>query len=195
MFESVLALLVSQDFLEKALLLILGAVLTGILVPVVKARLDAGNAKRRKLLEAELARQRELIESQIKLLSEFSELTWKCLFAAFKVCHTHAVAATEAQKKAYEEYAPLSWELRMRIRALVSEATRLVSKDTHDLLWRAYDFLNSLDIQVSEKENEGASAEEWETFYHELLGEAGKVVDEAIKSLAKDLDLSSHKLA
>ncbi len=192
MFESVLALLVSQDFLEKALLLILGAVLTGILVPVVKARLDAGNAKRRKLLEAELARQRELIESQIKLLSEFSELAWKFLFAAFKVCQTHAVAATEAQKSAYEEYGPLSWELRMGIRALVSEATRLVSKDTHKLLWSAYDHLTSMDEDISDKKTKGVPLEDWEEYYDHQLQTAGKVVDEAIESLAKDLDLSSH---
>jgi uncharacterized membrane-anchored protein YhcB (DUF1043 family) len=195
MFESALALPVSQDFLEKALLLILGAVLTGVLVPVVKARLDAGNAKRRKLLEAELARQTELIESQIKLLREFSELAWKFLFAAFKVCHTHARAASEVQEEAYKEYVPLSWELRTRIRAMVSEATRLGSEGTHDLLKGAHDYLSSLDNQVSEKKNEDASPEEWETFYHKRLGEAGRIVDEAIKSLAKDLDLSSHELA
>ncbi len=194
MFDSVLALLASQDFLEKALLLILGAILTGILVPVVKARLDAGNAKRRKLLEAELARQRELIESQIKLMREFSELAWKFLFAEFKVCQTHAEAATEAQEEAYDEYVPVSWELRTRIRALVSEATRLASKDTHDRLWSAYDYLHTQHNEVSEKKNKGASPEEWKTFYHRLLKEAGKVVDQAINSLAKDLDLTSHQL-
>jgi hypothetical protein len=85
MFDVLYGLLLSPDFLGKALLLILGAALTGILVPHVKARLDEGGAERKKLLEAELARQSELINSQIQLLRKFSEISWKFLFAAFKV--------------------------------------------------------------------------------------------------------------
>lgn len=191
MLEAILALLQSPDFWEKALLLILGAALTGILVPFVKARLDAGNAKRRKVLEAELARQGELIDSQIKLLREFSELVWEFMFPAFKVCYAHAWQDKGAQEEAYQEFAELSWKLRTRVRVLVSEGIRLVSADTHDRLRATRDHLNSVDDRLSEKREEGASAKDWEELYNKLLVEAEEIVDEAIGSLARDLDLSA----
>ncbi len=75
---------------------------------------------------------------------------------------------------------------------MVSEATRLVSKDTHKLLWSAYDHLTSMDEDISDKKTKGVPLEDWEEYYDHQLQTAGKVVDEAIESLAKDLDLSSH---
>jgi hypothetical protein len=196
MGNALFMLLTSREFLEKALLLILGAVLTGLLVPFVKTRLDETSARRKTILEAELARQSELIAAQIKLLSQFSEVTWKFLFAAFKVSYTQAWEDEKAQHEAYSAYGPLSWELLTQIRAVISTATRLTSKASQERLMRTYDWLIHLDDQVSIRvDKKVSSSEEWMTFHQDNFLAASKMVDEAIESLARDLHLSASQVA
>jgi hypothetical protein len=195
MGDALFALLTSKEFLEKAVLLILGAVLTGLLVPFVKARLDETSGRRKTLLEAELARQRELIDSQIKLLNQFSDVTWKFLFAAFKVSYTQAWEDEEAQREACGEYGPLSWELLTQIRAIVSPAQRLTSKASQERLMQTYEWLIRLDDQVSTMVDKEVGPEVWVEFHQKNFREAGQVVDEAIESLARDLNLSASQIA
>jgi len=121
MSDTLSELLTSKEFLEKAFLLMIGAALTGLLVPVVKARLDESGARRKTLLEAELARQTALIDSQIKLLNQFSDAAWKFLFTVFRVSYTQAWEDEKAQRAAIDEYDPRSWELLMQMRATISQ--------------------------------------------------------------------------
>jgi len=134
MSDTLSELLTSKEFLEKAFLLMIGAALTGLLVPVVKARLDESGARRKTLLEAELARQTALIDSQIKLLNQFSDAAWKFLFTVFRVSYTQAWEDEKAQRAAIEEYDPRSWELLMQMRATISPAPRLTSKGSQEQL-------------------------------------------------------------
>jgi hypothetical protein len=53
----------SQDFLEKVVILLLTAFLTGLLIPYVLKRVDEAKSKEQKILEATLARQAKIIDA------------------------------------------------------------------------------------------------------------------------------------
>ena len=137
------------SFLGNAALLILGAVLTGFLVPFVKARLDDASARRKQLLEAELARQSEFLQSQIDLLTSFSDATWEFLFDAFKVSYAEAWEEEAAKNAAWEAYEPLSWKHLGKIRAIISKSKRLLSEACHKNLIATYDWLWHYDDELA----------------------------------------------
>lgn len=185
----------SIELLRNILLLCVGAVLTGIIVPFVKAVIDWHSAKRQKLLEAELARQKEIIDSQIKLLSEFSELVWKMVFEVFKVSYAFAWESKEQQQKTYDNYGPVSWELLTKIRSTISSASRLTSNATHQELKEVYKWLINLDDELSAMADESSiadesrSQEEWVVFHRNKFNEAANKIDSVITKLATDLSL------
>src|SRR5262245_60525271 len=125
------SLLEDSAFLGNVVLLLLGAALTGILVPFVKARLDDSSAQRKQLLEAELSRQGEFLRSQTELLATFADATWAFLFDAFKVSYSEAWEDEETQEEAWNAYTPLSWTHLGRIRAIISKSKRLISEDSY----------------------------------------------------------------
>lgn len=180
----------SPEFLRSVILLLLGALLTGILVPSIKAIIDWTNAKRQKLLEAQLQRQKELIDAQIGFLVNFSDLSWKLIFEIFKVSYAFAWESEELQKKVYEEYGPKSWELLCMIRAAVSAGTRLSNPVTLRELKDFYSWLIDLDDRLCEMADDRYPQQRWQTFHKECFDEAGQKVDLAISLLSKDLNLS-----
>ena len=58
-----MAMKLSQDFLEKVVILLLTAFLTGLLIPYVLKRVDEAKSKEQKILEATLARQAKIIDA------------------------------------------------------------------------------------------------------------------------------------
>jgi hypothetical protein len=165
MYETLLQLLRTEGFLEKVALLALGAVLTGFLVPWVKTKMDRGSARRKTLLDAGLARQNEIITAQIRLLEQFSSLSWKYLFAAFKVSYSYAAETKKAQLIASDEFAPLSWQLLMEIRATLSFAKRLASPQTQALLKATYDWMVWLDQKIWTMVAQQDTAGVWREFH------------------------------
>jgi len=166
-------------------------VLTGFLVPWVKTRMDRGSARRKTLLDAGLARQNEIITAQIRLLEQFSSLSWKYLFAAFKVSYSYASETEKAQRTASDEFAPLSWQLLMEIRATLSFAKRLASPQTQALLKETYDWMVWLDQKIWTMVTQQDTAGVWREFHDQQFTEAGDRVDCTIASLAQDLNLSA----
>jgi hypothetical protein len=59
---------ISPNFVEKLMILVLTAILTGFLVPYILTRVDAAKSKEQKLFEAEVARQAKLIDSLYRTL-------------------------------------------------------------------------------------------------------------------------------
>jgi hypothetical protein len=179
------------SFLGNAALLILGAVLTGFLVPFVKARLDDASARRKQLLEAELARQSEFLQSQIDLLTSFSDATWEFLFDAFKVSYAEAWEEEAAKNAAWEAYEPLSWKHLGKIRAIISKSKRLLSEACHKNLIATYDWLWHYDDELAIHLSEGHTQEEWRGFHEYHFAEAAARMDQAIAHLANELRLSA----
>ncbi len=68
------AVLRSKSVLEKVVLLVITAGLTGILIPSITALIEHRANTEQKRLEAELARQHEVIAAQVKFLQTISDL-------------------------------------------------------------------------------------------------------------------------
>jgi hypothetical protein len=179
----------STELIRNIILLCVGAILTGIGVPMVKAVMDWRSAKRQKILESELARQKEIIDSQIKFLSDFSELVWKMVFEVFKVSYAYAWESKELQQKTYTAYGPISWELITKIRSTISAASRLTSPATQREIMKVYEWLIELDERLSTMTDEDHTQKEWEEFHETKFDEAGGEIDSAISRLATDLKL------
>lgn len=64
-------------FLEKLVLLLITAALTGVLVPVVSGWLSEARFREQKVFEAELQRQRDIVSAQSDLLKRLSALLWE----------------------------------------------------------------------------------------------------------------------
>jgi hypothetical protein len=187
--------------LENIILLVVAALLTGLAVPLIKARIDEESSRRHKILESDLARQQEVIDAQINFLSNFSELTWKMVFEVFKVSYAFAWETDSVQQKTYADYGPISWELLARIRAIISGGGRLAEPATATDLMKLYDWLIELDDLISimadnelAKQHSEDSRQQWEEFHQTKFAEAGSKIDGAISSLAKELRLNSRRV-
>ncbi|HET7459596.1 MAG TPA: hypothetical protein VFJ82_00045 [Longimicrobium sp.] len=186
--------LADPEFWEKVALLVAGAVLTGLLAPWIKARLDDGTARRKALEEARLARQAEVIASQIRLLEQFSTLAWKYLFSAFKVSYGYAAPEPQAQQRAAcDEFASASWQLLMELRSVLSLATRLASPQTQAVLRATYEWMVTFDQEIWHNVRPASqlSTAEWYAFHEARFTDGGERVDRAIEALARDLRLAS----
>ena len=189
--DALKSLATDSSFLASVILLFLGAALTGLLLPVVKARLDNTSAERKLLLEAELARQTEFLRAQTDLLASFSDATWAFLFDAFKVSYAEAWEEEEAQVEAWDSYTPLSWTHLGRVRAIVSKSKRLIADDSHRRLLTTYEWLLEYDDALAAFNKEEHGAEDWQEFHKVRFREAALRMDHAIESLANELRLSA----
>jgi hypothetical protein len=181
---------VESSFISNALLLVVGAVLTGILVPFIKARLDDASAERKQLLEAELSRQTEFLRSQIDVLTSFSDATWAFLFDAFKVSYAEAWEEEETQIEVWESYTPLSWTHLGRIRAIISKSKRLVGDDCYQQLIATYEWLVWHDDKLAMFNVAERPKEDWRQFHQDSFAEAAAKMDGMIERLARELQLS-----
>ena len=146
----------TADLARNLLLVIIGVAVTGFLVSLVKARLDRDNARRQKILEADLTRQKEFIDAQIAFLSKFSDIAWKMMFEVFKVSYAFSWEEKKLQDETYDRYGPVSWELFTNLRASISVGTRLTSPSTHKNLMKLYDWFTQVDDEICTKADDGA---------------------------------------
>ena len=84
-----------QAFLEKIILLILTALITGFGIPYVLKRVEERKLRDQKKFEADLARQGRILEAQSKLLDDLSRLLWKWRYLAKKEVFYGAQENTE----------------------------------------------------------------------------------------------------
>src|SRR5688572_27612964 len=111
--DTALAVLASASFLEKMLLLVVGAALTGLIVPVVKFRMDRTNFEQQKKFEAGLARQSEIVKARAQLLRDFVDPVWQFQLLALQVSYdSHS---PERFRAALEQYDEQSWQHLKRI--------------------------------------------------------------------------------
>jgi hypothetical protein len=114
-FISVLA---SESFLEKAYLLVLTVMLTGIVVPLVVKSVDASRERRAAITSA-----------QSKLFDDLSEtiLTYETLALDVSWFGTSTTANVQMQKKAFERYNERTTELTAKWRILAARSRTLTS--------------------------------------------------------------------
>jgi hypothetical protein len=181
-----------------AALLIMGAILTGLLVPVLKLILDTMNFRKQKLFENQLARQNSVVESQIKFLDHISELLWEfhALIARVSYYRKMGIKDKENRKRyteALADYENKLWDiLIVQIKSEMSKSRRLISHTTSQKLLKLYnDTLVGLDKELVQLLKNDSSQEDWAKFHDEKLKESlVREIDETLLLLAEDMGLT-----
>jgi hypothetical protein len=137
--DALLQTLASEGFWEKALLLIVGAALTGLLVPLVKTWIDRTTFERQKTFEAALARQADVIKAQTQFLNEFSHLIWEYHKTTQRVSYTRLYGSRKEYLSAVKDYEVANWELLSKIRGAIGAARWFCSDAAHKALVHWYD--------------------------------------------------------
>jgi len=90
----------SQSFIQSFLVLLATALLTGLLVPFVKANMDERKLRQQKLFEADLARQGKVIEAQVELLENMAQMLWDFKLLALEVSYYKTYGQDQTKYKA-----------------------------------------------------------------------------------------------
>jgi hypothetical protein len=194
----------SQDFLEKAILVMLPIAFTGLLVPVIKNYLDNNNFRKRSLFEAALSRQTKIIEAQSKFLEDISEQLWKFRYLRqlwkFRYLSMAVVFyKVKKDEKLYQvaltKYESENWDIFNRTRVEISRARRLVSETAHRRLVTFYhDGMNGLDKWLRRLLYEKPPVEEWEKLHVHMYEDFTVEIDDLIHALAEELKLTQGQI-
>jgi hypothetical protein len=186
--DTVLEVLASTSFLEKVLLLLVGAALTGIIVPVVKFRMDQSRFEQQKKFEAELARQAEIGSARAQFLRDLVDPVWQFQLLALQVSYdSHSAERFQAALAAYDEQ---SWHHLKRIRAIVGGARWFTSESAYRALTDFVDgwLIHEVDMELM-KRRRGDGKANWSEFNQWLYAESRRRTDALLVILAKDFGL------
>jgi hypothetical protein len=183
-----------KSLVQGLLLLAATAVLTGLLVPWIKGRVDDRKFREQKVFEAELARQSKVIESQAKLLEDLSDLLWAFLLLSLEVTY-YAQQHNESKfDEAWLKYDNGSWEYFGKIRAALSRARRLTSQETLEALTGVFEsWFMGFDLELTQKARAGLEDSDpfhpWRDLHRRIMEDGFQRVDGALTDLAQELQL------
>jgi hypothetical protein len=183
--------LFDESFVQGLLLLLATAGLTGLLVPLIKGRIDDRKLREQKVFESELARQGKVIDAQAQLLDDLSQQLWAFLLASLEVTYYAVQNNEEKFANAWKSYDEHSWKYFGSIRATISRARRLTSPQTHDAFLAVYDkWFMDFDLQLSNLARAGTSRPDaWSALHARIYDEGVPLIDGALADLARELKL------
>jgi len=186
---AILEVLASTSFLEKVFLLFVGAALTGLLVPLVKSRMDRTRFEQQKRFEAELARQGELVKARAQLLRDLADPVWNFQLLALQVSYDSE--SPEKLQSALTSYDAQSWQHLKQIRALVGGARWFTSEPAYQALRDFVDgwLIHEVDLKLMSVRRAGQRAN-WGQFNRWLYAESRTRTDALLVVLADDFGLS-----
>jgi hypothetical protein len=184
----------STEFIEKIVLLLLTAGLTGFLVPLLFRLIDQRKHAQQKLFEADLARQTKIIDAQVKLIEDLAQLLWEFQLLLIAVPYYRQFEGRDLYSPALKAYEKGAGNLLGRIRAEISKALRLTPRFMYQRLKDFYyKRLLELDLKVSmlaQRDKAGANVQdEWSELQRFAVYELSEIVDKLIDDLAKALGL------
>jgi hypothetical protein len=187
--DTVLDVPASTSFLEKALLLVVGGALTGIIVPVVKFRMDQSRFEQQKKFEAELARQAEIGKARAQFLRDLVDPVWQFQLLALQVSYDSQ--SDERFQAALAGYDEQSWHHLKRIRAIVGGARWFTSESAYQALTEFVDgwLIQGVDMELMKRRRGGGKAS-WTEFNQWLYVESRHRTDALLVMLAKDFGLA-----
>jgi hypothetical protein len=185
----ILEVLASTSFLEKVFLLVVGAVLTGLLVPLVKSRMDRTRFEQQERFEAELARQGELVKARAQFLRDLADPVWHFQLLALQVSYDGE--SPEKLQSALTSYDAQSWQHLKQIRALVGGARWFTSEPAYQVLTDFVDgwLIHEVDMKLMSVRRAGRRAN-WGQFNRWLYAESRTRTDALLVALADDFGLS-----
>jgi len=169
-------------------------VLTGILVPVVKGKVDAQTGERQKRLEAALARQTRVIETQSDLLRETADALWSLRMSMLKVAYYWQEGQHVKAEAAWQHYEEGAWDLFAKFRTEISRSARVSTPNAHDRLRRLYyDTLIPLDERLGRTQRDQLDGKhpDWNALYTDIFGTISDDIEAALLALGRELQLSA----
>jgi hypothetical protein len=190
--DALLQALASEGFWEKALLLIVGAALTGLLVPLVKTWIDRTTFERQKRFEATLARQSDVIKAQTQFLNDFSNIIWEFHKVVQRVSYTRLDSNRKAYQAAVKEYEKAIWDLLFRIRSAIRSARWFCSDAVHNALLIWYDEgFTKITMRLNGLIHGGAHDEDWDKHHYDVHEGASERNYHLVRFLAHDFGLGA----
>jgi len=198
--------LTSESFVEKVALLLLTAILTAVMAPLIVHYINFRDEQKQKAIETTKAREYEvaqkaveamrakedsILKAQSKLLDDVAEviLSYETLALDVSWFGTKRTTNADLQKRAFERYNDRVIDLVSRWRALASKAQTLTSPAISDAIGA---FLNRVFVEqdgpLVRLYGRKASGEEWDQQHEKnvtMLREANHLISE----MAKDLGL------
>lgn len=181
----------SPDFWEKALILILTATITGLLVPYVLKRVDESKSIEQKRLEADISRQAKLIEAQARFLDETTEVLWNWRYLSMKVAYNGDGRREEQYAASVAAYEAGIWDVLSKLRNQTSKSRRLVSEKGYTNLVALYKKIVELDARLDEIVRQKLPVE---ARAKALAPISKKLYDEMTQSLDDTLDLLAREV-
>jgi RNAse (barnase) inhibitor barstar len=181
----------NQAFLEKVILLVITALLTGFGIPYVLKRIEERKLREQKKFEADLVRQSKIIEAQSKLLDALSGLLWNWRYLAKKVVYYGAEENMERYDSAKKQYEEDIWGILYEFRIEISKSRRLVSETAYARLDSLYKYVvGEIDVKISDiiHANE-LDAKKSKEMAKRFSVEVSKKLDDSIDDLASELNL------
>ena len=208
-------MVLSQDFLEKSILLLITASLSGFLIPYILKQIDDRKLKDQKINDARrlreqkefdaqklqnqkefdenLIRENKVLEAQIELLENLSNSLWELQLLSLAVSYYKVHPNQKRFESALKNYDEKSWILFKDIRCEISKANRLTSKQKYQDLLTFFDknLIRQVDEELMRLIENDASLEKWKGHYHWTLYTFPKEIDRIITPLAEELKLAS----
>ena len=188
---------VSQDFLEKVVILLLTALLTGLVAPYVLKRIDDAKSVQQKILDADLARQAKVIEAQSKFLDDITETLWNWRYLSMKVAYYGMGDEGPSYTAARKDYELHIWDVLSRLRNQINKSRRLASENAYKTLVSLYDQIVEIDAELAAAARETPTpkqSEELSRLNTVIRWEMTEKLDEIVDLLAKELRLKGGDL-
>jgi len=191
-------MILTPEFLQNVILLVLTGAFTGLLAPYILkkvderksrelARLDEDRHQRQKQFEADLARQGKIIDSQALLLDTLSNLVWKFQLNAIDVSYYH-INAPSLPDQAATRYEENAGDTLAKIRAEISKSLRLTSRNLYDALIALY-YKDLLGADLRLRNLVEGKESDWRDFNSYMVHKLPAKVDGVLDQLACELRL------
>ena len=181
-----------KPFIEKILLFLVTAGLTGFLIPVVTQNIAHKQLLEQRLYETELTRENAIIEAQIKLIENLSDLLWEYQLLAIEVTYYQPHEDQTNYIAALADYDKRTGDLLGELRSEISKSLRLTSLDTYNLLTEMY-YSELIEIDVNLRMLIEGQSEDWHTFNQYLVYELSEKVDQLIYDLSIEMGLTTDE--
>src|SRR5689334_4757017 len=131
------------DLFENVFLILFTATLTGLLVPIIKAKMDQNRFREQKAFEQQLYIQSMRIETQTKFLDELAQSLWEFQLLATEPAYLRLQGNKDGGEDSSRKYDEKALALLTKIRSQVGKARTLASSGVYDRLLKLYQALST----------------------------------------------------
>jgi hypothetical protein len=183
----------AMTLLENLILLLAAALVTGLLVPFIAARMNEQRVVRQRQAEEDIARDSKFIEAQTEFLDRVSTDLWrfagKILAVSYYAGHSHQQFA-----EAWRLYDESSFDELFALRALVSRGQRLLSAQAQQQLSDLHLWLfGDVDPQFTTAARRSLAGEDerthgnWSAWHVRTMAELFTRIDAVLVTIADDV--------